>query len=122
MIESLYSRLGGDDTLRAAVDIFYGKVLNDDRIARHFRDIDMAAQKAKQRAFLSYVLGGPVLYSGKEMRARAWPSVDSSASIRPTTESRTLSETHSAGSSTVCSSAMSRAFSSADSPAAQVSR
>lgn len=69
MIESLYSRIGGDETLRAAVEIFYDKVLADHRIARHFREIDITGQKAKQRAFLSYVLGGPVLYSGREMRA-----------------------------------------------------
>lgn len=53
----------------AAVDIFYRKVLTDDRISRFFEGVDMDKQIAKQKAFLTMVFGGPANYSGKDMRA-----------------------------------------------------
>ncbi len=65
---SLYERLGGAPAIGAAVDIFYRKVLNDDRISRFFDDVDMDRQAAKQKAFLTMVTGGPSAYSGKDMR------------------------------------------------------
>lgn len=65
---SLYERLGGQEGLNNAVDIFYRKVLVDDRISRFFDDIDMDEQAAKQKAFLTMVTGGPANYTGKDMR------------------------------------------------------
>ena len=65
---SLYERLGGAPAIGAAVDIFYRKVLNDDRISRFFDDVDMDRQAAKQKAFLTMVTGGHSAYSGKDMR------------------------------------------------------
>src|SRR5205823_3347295 len=53
----------------AAVDIFYRKVLVDDRISRFFDGVDMDNQIAKQKAFLTMVFGGPANYTGKDMRA-----------------------------------------------------
>jgi len=67
-MSSLYERLGGQDGLNNAVDIFYRKVLVDDRISHFFDDIDMDIQAAKQKAFLTMVTGGPANYSGKDMR------------------------------------------------------
>lgn len=64
----LYERLGGQDGLDKAVDIFYRKVLVDDRISHFFDDIDMDVQSAKQKAFLTMVTGGPANYTGKDMR------------------------------------------------------
>jgi hemoglobin len=52
----------------AAVDIFYRKVLADDRINQFFDGIDMDRQAAKQKAFLTFAFGGPNNYSGKDMR------------------------------------------------------
>ncbi len=52
----------------AAVDLFYRKVLNDDRVSRFFDDVDMDAQRAKQKSFLTMVFGGPNDYTGKDMR------------------------------------------------------
>ena len=68
-MQSLYDELGGAPALDAAVDIFYRKVLADDRIAHFFEDVDMERQAAKQKAFLTMVTGGPANYSGKDMRA-----------------------------------------------------
>ena len=65
---SLYEQLGGDAAVNAAVDVFYRKVLSDDRVSRFFDDVDMDHQIAKQKAFLTMVFGGPVAYTGKDMR------------------------------------------------------
>lgn len=65
---TLYERIGGTAAVKAAVDIFYGKVLADDRIAHFFDGVDMGAQNAKQRAFLIMAFGGPNTYSGADMR------------------------------------------------------
>ena len=65
---TLYERLGGAPAMEAAVDIFYRKVLTDDRISRFFEDVDMERQSAKQKAFLTMVTGGPANYSGQDMR------------------------------------------------------
>ena len=65
---SLYERIGGDAAVNAAVDLFYRKVLADDRINGFFEGIDMNKQAAKQKAFLTLAFGGPSHYSGKDMR------------------------------------------------------
>ena len=68
MSQSLYERIGGEAAVNAAVDLFYRKVLADDRINKWFEGTDMAKQHAKQKAFLTLALGGPSNYSGKDMR------------------------------------------------------
>ncbi len=65
---SLYDELGGAPAVEAAVDIFYRKVLGDDRISRFFEGVDMERQAAKQKGFLTMVFGGPNNYTGKDMR------------------------------------------------------
>jgi hemoglobin len=65
---SLYEQLGGTDSIDKAVDIFYRKMLGDERVARFFDSVDMERQAAKQKAFLTMVLGGPNHYTGKDMR------------------------------------------------------
>ncbi len=65
---SLYERIGGDAAVNAAVDIFYRKVLADDRINKFFEGIDMDKQSAKQKAFLTMAFGGPNNYTGEDMR------------------------------------------------------
>ena len=52
----------------AAVDIFYRKVLSDDRVNEFFDDVDMERQAAKQKGFLTMVFGGPNNYTGKDLR------------------------------------------------------
>ncbi|MDH5377550.1 MAG: group 1 truncated hemoglobin [Gammaproteobacteria bacterium] len=68
MSDTLYDKLGGEAAVDAAVDIFYRKVLSDDRINRFFEGVDMDNQAAKQKAFLTLAFGGPNSYSGKDMR------------------------------------------------------
>ncbi len=66
---SLYERIGGKAAVDAAVDLFYEKVLADDRIKHFFNDVDMQSQRGKQKIFLTYAFGGPVNYSGEDMRS-----------------------------------------------------
>ena len=44
MSESLFERLGGQSAVNAAVDIFYRKMLTDERVSHFFDDIDMEQQ------------------------------------------------------------------------------
>lgn len=66
--QTLYEQLGGAAAVDNAVDVFYRKVLSDDRVSRFFDDVDMDRQIAKQKSFLTMVFGGPVAYTGKDMR------------------------------------------------------
>lgn len=68
MSESLFERLGGQNAVNAAVDIFYRKMLTDERVSHFFDDIDMEQQIHKQKGFLTMVFGGPNQYNGKNMR------------------------------------------------------
>ncbi len=68
MSQSVYDRIGGEAAVNAAVDLFYRKVLADDRINGFFADTDMEKQAAKQKAFLTMALGGPNNYTGEDMR------------------------------------------------------
>ncbi|HSP77870.1 MAG TPA: group 1 truncated hemoglobin [Myxococcaceae bacterium] len=65
---SLYESIGGEAAMGAAVELFYRKVLSDERISHFFEDVDMERQAAKQKAFLTMVCGGPSAYTGKDMR------------------------------------------------------
>ena len=56
---SLYDRIGGEPAVDAAVDVFYRKVLTDERIAHYFETVDMDVQREKQKAFLTFAFGGP---------------------------------------------------------------
>lgn len=65
---SLYDEIGGEAAVNAAVDVFYRKVLSDDRIKNFFDGVDMDRQAAKQKAFLTMAFGGPNNYTGEDMR------------------------------------------------------
>ncbi len=65
---SVYEAIGGEAAVNAAVDVFYRKVLADDRISEFFDTVDMEAQHTKQKAFLTMAFGGPNNYTGEDMR------------------------------------------------------
>jgi len=65
---SVYDDIGGAPAVDKAVDIFYRKVLADDRINEYFDGVDMDAQAAKQKSFITMALGGPNNYTGLDMR------------------------------------------------------
>ncbi|GDY21102.1 hypothetical protein LBMAG56_24480 [Verrucomicrobiota bacterium] len=66
---SLYHKLGGKAAIDAAVELFYTKVLADNRIKHYFDDINMNKQRRKQKEFLAAAFGGPIAWTGKDMRA-----------------------------------------------------
>ncbi len=74
-MSSLYEQLGGAPAVDAAVDIFYRKVLSDDRISHFFDGVDMDRQIGKQKAFLTMAFGGPHQYTGLDMRRAHAPLV-----------------------------------------------
>jgi truncated hemoglobin YjbI/predicted pyridoxine 5'-phosphate oxidase superfamily flavin-nucleotide-binding protein len=65
----LYDRLGGDKAIEIVVDHFYRKVLQDEFVGHFFEDIDMDAQRQKQKGFLAMAFGGPYRYTGKDLRS-----------------------------------------------------
>ena len=65
---SLYETLGWRPAIEAAVEIFYRKMLADDRVAPFFEGVDMEKQAAKQAGVLTMVTGGPHNYTGQDMR------------------------------------------------------
>lgn len=65
---SLFDRIGGISAVNAAVDIFYAKVMADDRVSYFFRHIDMQKQSGKLKAFMAFAFGAPLPYSGKSLR------------------------------------------------------
>jgi hemoglobin len=68
MSATIYEQIGGAEAVEATVDLFYRKVLADDHISHFFDSVDMDAQRAKQKAFLTMAFGGPDTYTGKDLR------------------------------------------------------
>jgi len=66
--DSLYQKLGGKAAIDAVVDAFYVKVLADNRVKHFFADVSMDKQRRKQKEFLSFAFGGPLPWTGKDMR------------------------------------------------------
>ncbi|WP_121821548.1 group I truncated hemoglobin [Halostella salina] len=67
--QTLYDELGGEAAISAVVDEFYDRVLDDDQLVGYFEDTDMDELRGHQTKFLSAVTGGPVDYTGADMRA-----------------------------------------------------
>lgn len=65
---TLFEKLGGAPAVDLAVDKFYQRVLQDERINHFFAEVDMVKQRAHQKAFLTYAFGGTDKYDGRYMR------------------------------------------------------
>jgi hemoglobin len=73
MIENLFDLIGGRQTIKAATERFYEKVLDDDGLRHFFTQTDMAHLRSRQVMFISMLLGGGV-YTGKDIHdAHALP-------------------------------------------------
>ncbi|MER7457727.1 group 1 truncated hemoglobin [Micromonospora sp. NPDC126480] len=62
---SHYERIGGASSVKAAVELFYDKVLADPELAGYFTDVDMTTQRRHLALMLAVVLGGPNEYAGR---------------------------------------------------------
>jgi hemoglobin len=69
MIDELYDLIGGKQTVWDATESFYRRVFEDDTLRPFFRRTDMAHLRARQSMFISMLLGGRVVYTGKDMHA-----------------------------------------------------
>ena len=67
MIDDLYDLIGGSRAVWAATESFYEKVLEDDSLRHFFKRTDMAHLRARQSMFISMLLGGLVVYTGKDI-------------------------------------------------------
>jgi hemoglobin len=68
-VDTLYELIGGRTAIHAAVESFYRKVLADPTLRHFFNQTDMPHQVALQSMFISMLLGGRVVYTGKEVGA-----------------------------------------------------
>ncbi|SCL72912.1 hemoglobin [Micromonospora citrea] len=62
---SHYERIGGASSVKAAVELFYDKVLADPELAGYFTTVDMVGQRRHLALMLTVVLGGPNEYAGR---------------------------------------------------------
>jgi len=69
MIDDLYEMIGGRRTIWAATESFYRRVLADKQLSHFFGGADMEHLHARQSMFISMLLGGRVVYTGKEISA-----------------------------------------------------
>jgi len=63
--KSHYERIGGAPAVKAAVELFYDRVLADRDLVGYFEKIDMAEQRRHMVLMLTVVLGGPDNYAGR---------------------------------------------------------
>ena len=75
-MSTLYEKIGGEAAVDAAVELFYKKVLADERIKHFFEGVDMKRQAGHQKMFLTYAFGGIPSYPGRNMRAAHQKLVD----------------------------------------------
>lgn len=64
---SHFDRLGGTDTVTAAVDEFYDRVLHDPELAFYFSGVDIGRLKRHQVLLFTQLLGGPEGYNGRTL-------------------------------------------------------
>ena len=54
----LYEKLGGQAAVNATVDLFYKKVLADERLKSYFEGVDVEQLRKHQKSFLAIAFGG----------------------------------------------------------------
>ena len=67
MIDTLYELIGGRPAIQAAIESFYRKVLADPSLRHFFGKTDIPHQIALQSMLISMLLGGRVVYTGKDL-------------------------------------------------------
>ena len=64
---SYFAQIGGAEAVKAAVGIFYDRVLADPELAGYFTEVEMVEQRRHLVLMLTAVLGGPDNYRGRTL-------------------------------------------------------
>ena len=67
MIDRLYEKIGGSETIRELVQLFYDRVLADPRLAPFFQHTDTARLRAQQAMFMTMLLGRSHSFNGRDL-------------------------------------------------------
>jgi hemoglobin len=67
---TIYERNGGFPAIRRMVADFYEAVLDSERLAHHFEDVEMPRLMDHQTRFVSFLMGGPSVSYSDEHLAR----------------------------------------------------
>jgi len=67
MTQTLFEKYGGYPTVQILVEKFYQKVMDDPLLQHFFESTDWKRLIKHQVAFVSQVMGGPVVYKGLDM-------------------------------------------------------
>lgn len=67
MLDSLFQKYGGFETVSKLVHEFYKKVMADENLKPYFKNVELEGLMEHQTKFLSQVLGGPNEYKGREL-------------------------------------------------------
>lgn len=65
---TLYDHFGGAEPIQAVTEEFYRKVLADEMLGPMFAGTDMTRQAGMLAQFLASAFGGPMVYSGRDLR------------------------------------------------------
>ena len=68
VLDDLYDTVGGNGTLEKAIGSFYQRVLEDESLKPFFRSTDMPHLRSGQSMFVSMLVGGKAVYTGKDIR------------------------------------------------------
>ena len=69
VLDDLYDTVGGNGTIEKAIVSFYQRVLADESLGRFFHSTDMVHLRSGQGMFVSMLLGGKAVYTGKDIHA-----------------------------------------------------
>jgi hemoglobin len=65
---TLYDKYNGFATVNKLVQVFYGKVAESVNLAPYFEGVDIQKLMDHQTKFFSGILGGPVEYTGRQLK------------------------------------------------------
>jgi hemoglobin len=68
MADAIYEIIGGRLRIKSAVDLFYKRVLADPSLSHFFQNTDMDNLRSLQSMFVSMLLGGRIVYTGRDIR------------------------------------------------------
>jgi hemoglobin len=66
--DTIYAQIGGFSTVRGLVEDFYDRLLKEESLKHYFVGIDMSRLIRHQTDFVCMVMGGPVDYTGRQLR------------------------------------------------------